>query len=124
MFLYWKVEQPEDTWKLIEDTPENRMKAISKGAHFFTWMSFSTPYKDNGSEPVRYGVFPLDFDYSLVPAAALDDLKKLLLQALPDEYGIKPRSFGTSYPAQKAFIQRSRQSIRRRGRGSLSPAHL
>ena len=84
MFLYWKLEKAEDSWKLMEDTPQNRMDAISKGAMFFTWASLSTPYEDNGAEPNRYGYFPLDFDYSLVPAAALNDLKKLLLTCLPN----------------------------------------
>jgi DNA polymerase I len=103
MFLYWKQEKAEDTWKLIEDTRQNCEEAISKGAMFFTWMSFSAPYKDDGAEPIRYGSFPLDFDHTLAPSAALDDLKKLLLQCLPNSYGLNPEVLRYFISGSKGF---------------------
>ena len=84
--IYWKEEKQQRQWKLIPDVGSERQKAIKAGAMFMTWNSFSEE-PGNGSEPVRYGDFPLDFDSS-DPGKALQDLKTLCFVHLEDLFGV------------------------------------
>lgn len=89
--IYWKPEPQNRKWQLIPDTEEARRLAIDKGAMFFTWISFSEPFKGNGQpEPIRYGDMPLDFDSKQDPAKALRELRDLCLIHLPDFYDLDP----------------------------------
>lgn len=102
MYIYWKTEKKVETWKCIEDTPENRQKAIDAGAMFFTWAAVSHPYQEGGEEPLRQGDMPLDFDDALKPTAALDDLRRLVA-GLNEAYGVSPEHVRCFLSGSKGF---------------------
>ena len=83
-YLFWKRENKQDSWKLIDDTAGARKAAISKGAMYFTWNVFDKPYTNgndcsSGAEPNRRGDLVLDFDDANSPENALKDMKDLCL---------------------------------------------
>ena len=82
-YLFWKRENKQDSWKLIDDTAGARKAAISKGAMYFTWNLFDVPYYGNGGpngvEPNRRGDLVLDFDDANNPQNALKDMRDLCL---------------------------------------------
>lgn len=88
--LYWKILRKESTWNPISDNAESRQKAIESGAHFFTWLSLSSPYRDDQPEPTRYGDLVLDFDCKSDPGKALKEVRNLCLIHLPEQYGLDP----------------------------------
>ena len=85
--IYWKEKEAERKWKLIPATDEARREALEKGAMFETWVSFSEE-PGNGSEPVRFGDFPLDFDSSSDPSEALQELKTLCFVHLEELFSL------------------------------------
>jgi len=83
-YLFWKRENKQDSWKLIDDTAGARKAAVSKGAMYFTWNVFDEPYTNgngcsSGAEPNRRGDLVLDFDDASSPENALKDMKDLCL---------------------------------------------
>jgi hypothetical protein len=104
MFIYWKEEAEKRKWKLMKDTEEERLKAINKGAMFFTWVSFSKPFKGKGhSEPIRIGDLPLDFDDKANPENALQDMKTLCLVHLPEFFDVDPYDIKFYCSGEKGF---------------------
>ena len=87
-YLYWKPEEAETAWNLIQDTPEARARAIRQGAMFFSTPALSHPYVDGGPEPNRRGPLVLDADDKANPNNALQEIRKLCLFYLPVTYGI------------------------------------
>jgi putative DNA primase/helicase len=103
-FIYWKTEQKRSEWTLIPDTDEAKQRAIQNGAMFFTMMSLSAAYHNNGSpEPHRWGDFCLDFDYPNDIRIALTDLRTLCLSHLPQIYDIDPHEINFFLSGGKGF---------------------
>lgn len=90
-WIYWKVVEENRKWQLARNNEQSRRIAIKQGAMFFTWMSFSEPYKGNGDpEPVRCGPMPLDFDCKTDVSIAHKQMRELCLVHLPELYDIDP----------------------------------
>jgi hypothetical protein len=100
---YWKPEKTNTRWKWIEDTPEDKAKALKAGAMYLTWCHLSEPYKNNGSEPLRFGNFPLDFDNKSAPQKALEEMRLLCLIRLPELYDADPYDFLFYCSGSKGF---------------------
>lgn len=72
---YINVGRPDPpfTWKFVQDTPEERQKAIDKGFTAVSTMSFAyEPGKEGAPEPVRFGDWVLDIDYKHGPGSDSD----------------------------------------------------
>ncbi len=101
--LYYKPERKNSKWIWIPDTPEAKSKARKSGAMYFTWCRLSEPYGNNGSEPVRYGDMPLDFDNKTAPEKSLDEMRALCLIRLPELYDADPYEFEFYCSGSKGF---------------------
>ncbi|MFH1102446.1 MAG: hypothetical protein V1714_01595 [Pseudomonadota bacterium] len=86
-FIFWKEEPQTRKWKWIPNTHLARAGAIKSGAMFFTWTAFSCQ-PGNGSEPMRFGHLPLDFDNKADPERALDEMRNLCLIVLLESFEI------------------------------------
>jgi hypothetical protein len=101
--LYWKSEKRKTKWQWIPDTAEAKTRAIKAGAMFFTWCRLSEPFGNNGSEPMRFGDMPLDFDNKAAPEKALDEMRVLSLIHLPELYDADPYDFEFYCSGSKGF---------------------
>jgi len=101
-FLYW-TKEPPGKWHVFKNTPESREAAKKVGAAFFTWSSLSEPYNGNGTNPVRYGDMPLDFDNAENPEKALDEMRALLTYHLPEFYEYEPDNVSFYCSGGKGF---------------------
>jgi len=103
-YLYWMRETGNRKWNPIYDTEERRKLAIKSGAMFFTSISFSDLFSNNGQpEPTRYGDLPLDFDCKENPDKALQDMKHLCLHHLPELYDVDPYDIKFFCSGSKGF---------------------
>ena len=59
--LFCAYGDPPHKWELINDTPEDRLKAIQNGAKNFTAYAFSEAPHQN-SNTMRFGDLTVDFD--------------------------------------------------------------
>ncbi|UQZ90636.1 hypothetical protein C4J81_16050 [Deltaproteobacteria bacterium Smac51] len=57
-----RADKPYGPWDMIQDTPEERQKAIAEGYTAFSTMSFAYEPEKGKPEPVRYGDFIMDID--------------------------------------------------------------
>jgi hypothetical protein len=91
--VYWKKEKEVSPWIPIPATREAVIQAVKDGAMFTTWTIFEHEPGNNGAgEPVRHGDLVLDFDCKESPAAALQDMRVLCLQHLPEQFGVDPNA--------------------------------
>jgi hypothetical protein len=102
--LYWKREKEVSPWIPIPATREAVIQAVKDGAMFTTWTIFEHEPGNNGAgEPVRHGDLVLDFDCKENPAAALQDMRALCLQHLPEQFGIDPNAIRFFVSGGKGF---------------------
>lgn len=80
-----RVDGVDNSWKVIEDTKEARVKALADGYTAFTVHSLSHEPDENQDEkdaPVRYGPLILDVDHKENPIEAVNYAKHFVLDVL------------------------------------------
>lgn len=102
-YLYWKLEEAKSPWHFIQATPEAMLRARQAGAMFFTYTRFSHEPGNGLGEPTRYGDLVLDFDSKADPAEALQDMRALCLQHLPEQYGLEPHAIKFFVSGSKGY---------------------
>uniref|UniRef100_A0A7C4RTU5 AAA family ATPase n=1 Tax=Desulfatirhabdium butyrativorans TaxID=340467 RepID=A0A7C4RTU5_9BACT len=102
-YVYWKAERPVAPWHCINDTQEERTKAIRAGAMYFTTMSLEYEPTPEMPEPIRRGPLCLDFDAPDDPGRALDDMRHLCLSFLSEQYGLDAHTIDFYASGSKGF---------------------